>query len=324
MSQDLSAISVVVPVYQCAGRLPAHLDFIATLSQQVRELIWVITESPDGSCSMAKAAASKLGGKILEVPKGLYEAWNTGIATATGEFLYISTVGDFLVQEDGLALLQELMRRTEADVAVSPPRIYPMCPKSLKITKHWPLFVYRDFLRQYAGATIPRHLAILIQILAGASGLTGSCASCLFRAAAIKNRPFPVDHHHYGDTAWLFHYLPEITLAYWPQAVARFEVHGTENCRIIDKRHIYQLATLLAQHLPTDEKEATLGYILALSRVDAIRDPHPKYGWWFYPEAWIQRIKRNRSRSWLQERLRVLACSAPLAQKRPLNSQRAD
>jgi hypothetical protein len=304
MSQDLSAISVVVPVYQCAGRLPAHLDFIATLSQQVRELIWVITESPDGSCSMAKAAASKLGGKILEVPKGLYEAWNTGIATATGEFLYISTVGDFLVQEDGLALLQELMRRTEADVAVSPPRIYPMCPKSLKITKHWPLFVYRDFLRQYAGATIPRHLAILIQILAGASGLTGSCASCLFRAAAIKNRPFPVDHHHYGDTAWLFHYLPEITLAYMPEPLARFEVHNTEIRRTIDKKQIYQLIKSAAQSLAPDEKEAVSQFVEASIRIDAIRDPHPKYGWWFLPEAWWQRHKREMGRSKLRLRLR--------------------
>jgi glycosyltransferase involved in cell wall biosynthesis len=302
MSQDLSAISVVVPVYQCAGRLPAHLDFIATLSQQVRELIWVITESPDGSCSMAKAAASKLGGKILEVPKGLYEAWNAGIAAAAGEFLYISTVGD-VISADGLAALLGLLRKTGADVAFSPPVIYPPSKANLKRTRHWPLFYFEKLLRTHAGKIIPRQKAILMQILAGASGLTGSCASCLFRSSVLKMRPFPLDHHHYGDTAWLYHHLPEVTLAYWPQAVARFEIHSLEIRRIIDRRHIYRLTSLLAQHLPADEKEAVIDYMLSSGQIDAIRDPHPQFGWWLYPAAWIQRIKRNRNRSLLREKL---------------------
>jgi glycosyltransferase involved in cell wall biosynthesis len=295
MSQDLSAISVVVPVYQCAGRLPAHLDFIATLSQQVRELIWVITESPDGSCSMAKAAASKLGGKILEVPKGLYEAWNAGIAAAAGEFLYISTVGD-VISADGLAALLGLLRKTGADVAFSPPVIYPPSKANLKRTRHWPLFYFEKLLRTHAGKIIPRQKAILMQILAGASGLTGSCASCLFRSSVLKMRPFPLDHHHYGDTAWLYHHLPEVTLAYWPQAVARFEIHSLEIRRIIDRRHIYRLTNTLAQHLEEKEKKWVQEMTIAAKQLDLIREPHPRYGWWMYHKAWWYRWTKNKIR----------------------------
>lgn len=304
MSQDLSSISVVVPVYQCVDRLPVHLDFLATLSHKVHELIWVVTESPDGSCRMVKTAASRLGGKILEVPRGLYAAWNTGVATATGEFLYISTVGDFLIRKDGLVLLQELLRKTGADVAVSPPVIHPPARASRKTTCHWPLFAYRDYLKKFAGEIIPKRQAILLQILAGASGLSGSCASCLFRASTIKNRPFPTDHHHYGDTAWLYRYLPEVTLAYLPEPLARFEIHSTEIRRTVDKRQIYQLMISIAKHLSKKEAETIACYVAASTMIDAIRDPHPKYGWWFYPEAWVQRFKRNRCRFSLRKQLR--------------------
>jgi hypothetical protein len=298
----LSSVSVIVPIYQCTERLPRHLEALQPLSGRVHEIVWVITESPDGSDRMAREAAARLGGRILEVPQGLYAAWNAGIAAAAGEFLYISTVGD-VISADGLTALLGLLRKTGADVAFSPPVIYPPSKANLKRTRHWPLFYFEKLLRTHAGKIIPRQKAILMQILAGASGLTGSCASCLFRSSVLKMRPFPLDHHHYGDTAWLYHHLPEVTLAYWPQAVARFEIHSLEIRRIIDRRHICRLATLLAQHLPADEKEAVLDYMLTSGQIDAIRDPHPQYGWWLYPAAWIQRIKRNRNRSLLREKL---------------------
>jgi hypothetical protein len=48
---------------------------------------------------------------------------------------------------------------------------------------------------------LPKEKAFLIQILSGASGLLGSCASCLFRTSFQQSRLFPTEYHHYGDTA---------------------------------------------------------------------------------------------------------------------------
>lgn len=303
LGDPLASLSVMVPVYQCMPRLPRHLESLQSFSERVHEIIWVITESPDGSDRMAREAATRLGGRVLEMPRGLYAAWNAGIAAATGEFLYISTVGD-LISADGLTTLSKLLQKTGADVAVSPPVIYPASKKNHKRSAHWPVFRFADFLKPYAGTVIPRQQAMLMQILSGASGLTGSCASCLFRASVLKSRPFPVDHHHYGDTVWLYRHLHEISLAYWPEKLARFEIHDSEIRRIIDKSRTYDLMGRLGKFLPNTVSNWVDQLILACIKIDMIREPHPKYGWWIFPSAWKFRLQRNKVRSLLSEYLR--------------------
>ena len=300
----LSSVSVVVPVYQCAERLPRHLQSLQAFSGRVHEIVWVITESPDGSDRMAREAAARLGGRILEMPRGLYAAWNAGIAATTGESIYISTVGD-VISADGLTTLLGLLKKTGADVAVSPPVIYPPSKKNLIRSRHWPLFRFADLLRTYAGKVIPKRQAILMQILSGASGLTGSCASCLFRASALKKRPFPLNYHHYGDTAWLYQHLSEIPLAYWPHPVARFEIHDRGISRIIEKQQIYGLMNLLAKHLSQEEKAWTETLTRSCLGLDQIRDPHPRWGWWLFPKAWIQRLTREIALFRLKQQLRI-------------------
>jgi hypothetical protein len=240
---------------------------------------------------------------ILEMPRGLYAAWNAGIAAAAGEFLYISTVGD-VISADGLAALLGLLRKTGADVAVSPPVIYPSSKANLKRTRHWPLFYFEKLLQPHAGKIIPRQQAILMQILSGASGLTGSCASCLFRAPMLQTRPFPLDHHHYGDTAWLFQNLPEISLAYWPDPVARFDLHGQNVDRTVDRKQIYLLIAHLAARLPGPLPAHVAGLVQSADALDQLRDPHPRYGWWFLPHAWALWLQRRRAKTILLEALR--------------------
>jgi len=304
MSSSLSQISVLIPVYQCADLLPAHLDFLTTLSGRVHELIWVITDSPDGSCRMAKAAASKMGGKILEVPRGLYEAWNAGIAHATGEFLYISTVGDFMERHDGLDILLNVLRKTRADLVTSPPIIQAWKKEIRAMTQHWPLFVFEKFMSLYDHHVIPREKAAVLQILSGASGLVGSCASCLFRTSILQKFPFPCEHFHYGDTAWLYLHMPEIAIAYSRIPVARFEVHDLTMHRTIHKGQIYTLMKALGGAFPDSLESHVNELVTANEQIDLIRDPHPRYGWWFSYKAWYFRAIRQRHRRQLQKYLR--------------------
>lgn len=256
------------------------------------EFIWVITESPDGSHEIVRQAAQELGGQVLDVPRGLYQAWNSGIARATGDFICISTVGDTITPE-GLNALSVCIRKSEADVVFSPPAIFPSTQANLKHCRHWTVFVFSKILNQFSGVRIPKEKAILLQILSGASGLLGSCASCLFRASFLQSRPFPTEYHHYGDTAWTFHNLPETTLAFHPNPVARFVIHGAKTPRVVDKGHVYSLSEELATHLPPQLTQIVHHYIQASTQIDKIRDPHPKFGWWWMPNAWHARWKRN-------------------------------
>jgi hypothetical protein len=265
------------------------------LKPMVHELIWVITESPDGSHQLARGAAKELGGKVLEVPRGLYQAWNAGIGATTGEFIYISTVGD-TIQTEGLATLRRTLEETGADMVVSPPLIFPPSRKNIKDTRHWPLFRFASVLASFAGRKLPQKKAVLMQILSEASGLIGSAASCLYRASVLKSRPFPTDHHHYGDTAWLYNFLPEISLGYCPKPLARFVIHSQEVVRVVDKRRIYDLMIALAGVLPSFEQSTVRDLIQANLIIDFIRMPHPKFGWWTNPFAWLKRVQRNSMR----------------------------
>ena len=287
-----SSISVVIPVYQSAERLPEHIESLRRLLPMVHEFIWVITKSPDGSHEVAREAARELGGQVLEVPRGLYQAWNSGIAQATGDFIYISTIGDTITPE-GLNALWHCLRKTAADVVFSPPIISPATGTNLKRSLHWPVFAFSKFLNRFTETRIPTEKAILLQILSGASGLLGSCASCLFRASFLKSRPFPTEYHHYGDTAWTYQNLSEAILAFHPDRVAHFQIHDAETPRTVDKNQIYSLIDQLAIHLPLPLTQTIYTYTLSSFHIDRIRDPHPKFGWWWMPNAWQARWKRN-------------------------------
>jgi hypothetical protein len=268
----------------------------------VHEFIWVITESPDRSHEIAREAAKELGGQILEVPRGLYQAWNFAIARATGDFIYISTIGDTITPQ-GLNALSHCLQKATADVVFSPPAISPPTRDNLHRSKHWPVFRFAPILNRYVGSRLPREKVILMQILSGASGLLGSCASCLFRASFLQGRPFPSDHHHYGDTAWSYQNLPEALLAFHPDTVARFTIHDSNASRTVDKKQIYSLMNSAALHLPKKEHAWVNQLTHASKNIDDIRDPHPKYGWWIFPNAWLFRLVRENSKNKL---LRIL------------------
>jgi len=260
----------------------------------VHEFIWVITESVDGSHITAREAAKELGGQVWEVPRGLYQAWNFAIARATGDFIYISTIGDTITPA-GLNALSICIQKNQADVVFSPPVISPATDANLKRSRHWPVFKFAQILNQHSEDRLPKEKAFLIQILSGASGLLGSCASCLFRTSFLQSRPFPTDHHHYGDTAWTYQHLPEATLSFHPTPVAKFVIHNTESSRTVDKRQIYRLIDQLAIQLNQGLAQIAHKYTRASFYIDRIRDPHPRFGWWTRPSAWKERILRQQS-----------------------------
>jgi len=131
------------------------------------------------------------------------------------------------------------------------------------------------------------------KLLSGANKLLGSCASCLFRTSFLQARPFPTDYHHYGDTAWTYQNLAEAILAFHPDPVAQFQIHDAEAPCIMDKNQIYNLIDQLAIHLPLLLGQIIHTYTLASFHIDRIRYPHPKFGWWWMPDAWQARWKRN-------------------------------
>jgi glycosyltransferase involved in cell wall biosynthesis len=295
---SLLPISIIIPVYQAAPRLKQHLESLESLSGLVHELIWVITKSPDSSCRLAKKAAKKQGGLVIDVPEGLYPAWNAGLAKAKAPFIYISTVGD-VIRPDGLAALLNTLQSTEADVVISPPEMHPVAKETRQAALDWPVFRFASFFHAYEGKKIPAEKAVLMQILSGASSVLGSCASCLFRASVFKAGDFSANHFHYGDTAWAYQHLPSISLTYYPTKVAQFWLEKRKTKRIVDKQQIYQMMKSMSEYLHADQRNMVRLLIDSLQNLDFLRGEKPKACWWLHPSAWVYRWQRQRSRKFL-------------------------
>ena len=293
-------ISLIVPAYECADRLPAHLKTVKQIRPYVREIIWVVTPGQDATLRLIVQAKKKLGGRLLETPRGLYAAWNSGIRHAKHEFTYISTVGEDIAPK-GLIQMSRLLRKHKGDVCFSPPEILPATKKRLRRTRHWPIFRFALCLAQHNRKIVPAQILFGIQVLAGISGLLGSCASCLFRTKVLKLHPFPINFLHYGDTAWFYQNLCRLKFIYISEVFSTFHVHDLSN-REVRKDHLTILLAKLASDFRKLQPSSLLPFLserLIKDRnyLDTLREPHPYRFWWMNPIAWYWRVRRNLTES---------------------------
>jgi len=298
-SGGLADITVLIPVYECADRMDEHRKLMRKLAPLIGEMLWVATRSIDGSHELARQAAKETGGQYLEVPPGLYAAWNAGITKASRRYLYISTVGEEISVE-GLSSMRSLMMQWEADICFSPPRIEPESAPALRATRHWPIFRFERNLRQYRNRVVPVPLLARLQVLSGISCLLGSCASCIFRTAVFHRNPFPVDYGHYGDTVWWHQNLVSAKTIYHSNVISSFHVHDFSQ-RTIRRQDLEQCLEILIfdyqnrfpnSYLPVWARQLQN----SRDRLDNLRGAHPARFWWLDPRAWFWRTRR----SWIQ------------------------
>jgi hypothetical protein len=64
----------------------------------------------------------------------------------------------------------------------------------------------------------------------------------------------------------------------------------------VDKHQVYHLIDELGIQLPLPLTKMTHEYTQTSQQIDKIRDPHPKFGWWWMPAAWVARSQRNISK----------------------------
>lgn len=293
---QLADVSVVVPVFQCAARLPGHLRMLRELAPLVRRVIWVVTQGSDNSHQLARKAALETGGQYLEVPPGLYSAWNEGIRRVETPYLYISTVGEN-ISLAGLRAMRDLLNTRQADLCFSPPVILPANRQTVQRTHHWPVFHYRRILARFDGQLVPIPVLARLQLLSGMSCVLGSCASTLFRRRVLADSPFPADFHYYGDTAWFYKNLTHLRAVFTPDLFSTFYVHDFSSRPVI-QRDLHRCVFFLAEEyeragfgsrLPRQARDLQK----AREHLDHLREPHPFRFWWMVPSAWFWRLRRD-------------------------------
>jgi len=292
-------ITAVVPIFECADRLAAHLTFLKGARPVVSEFVWVVTPGRDESQRLAQEAHRELGGKYLEVPPGLYDAWNAGIRAVATEFTYISTVGES-ASALGLDRLRTTLQTLGADVAFSPP-LLPTQSQARRQLLRWPIFRFQGELKEREGKILSSFLVAKIQAVAGIFSLLGSCASCLFRTAYLQNHPFPSDYYHYGDSAWVYQNYRQAKFVYLKKPWASFSVHGPSG-RIVGARDVERLRFIILQDLKKIPQagraaRALTSLLTATRYLDKNRGRRPIKMWWLNPKLLIARCRRVHAES---------------------------
>lgn len=287
-------ITALIPIFECADRLPAHINFLRISRPIFSDFVWVVTPGRDESHRLAQEAQRELGGKYLVVPPGLYQAWNAGVREICSEFTYISTVGE-TASAEGLGRLRTALQDLEADVAFSPP-LLPEERRARRQLLRWPIFTFRRDLHDRAGKVLSPLFIAKAQAVAGIFSLLGSCASCLFRTDYLQAHPFPTNFFHYGDSAWVYQNFRQAKFVYLKKPLATFAVHGPLG-RTVGSRDVERLRRIILRDLKGNQKAKlairSLSRLCAASRyLDEKRGRCPRRFWWLHWKLLYVRLLR--------------------------------
>ena len=118
MSEPSPTISVIVAVYNGAGTLQRCLDSFARQTYPHKQLIVIDGGSTDGSQGMLAANEAHLFYWESERDRGIYHAWNKGVARATGDWICFIGSDDYLWADDSLEKMAAHLERTPPEIKV--------------------------------------------------------------------------------------------------------------------------------------------------------------------------------------------------------------
>lgn len=339
MKGCLLPIGVVMPTLNARPQLPAHLAQMWTWSDLVEEIVVVDSQSEDGTGEYLRMQLDHPCTRHFSQPRGLYQAWNYGVAQLQGKYTYISTAGDSITRE-GLEHLVETAERFNADVVVSPPR-FVLEPGEQMPFERWPIQETIAQLGLASPALLPRPAAFFYAayhaVEQGLRGLLGSSASNLYRTTTLQQRPFPTDCGHSGDAFWAVRNTLQVALAVTPRECSTFLVHpktwnlGTDDFytklvwrALSEARQVLQEESLRAALTPdADQLQMIAAYLDALhcchqAQVELDGFRAAALPWVLRPLAWQARRRRTAHRRRVADwRARLRAAVAASVQAKP-------
>lgn len=262
-------LSVVLPTYNCAPLIGRHVASMAKWAALADEIVVVDSRSTDGTLDIIRAGLRHPNLRIIERDRGLYDSWNEGIAATTGEWVYVSTVGD-LISEEHLRRLISEGARADADVVVSPQRFVAEDGAPYQGGDFANAEIHDILAGQGVVVLNPAAVCYFAFRRVKPNALLGSWASDLFRGDFLRARPLPTAYGTHGDTAWTLRHSSEMKLCLVPVAGADFCIHAKESCdpppalnHVLSRLYMEESKRLRTQ--PADQLPAGLHSLRILS-----------------------------------------------------------
>jgi len=247
--------------------------------------LWVSSPSDDGTHEFSAKCADWFRGLSLVLPRGLYHAWNQGIARVETPWTYISTVGELILPD----FLDRLVRRgesTRADLVVSAPLL---TPDNLTFSRRWPVRKHRWFLLCWPGRLLPQPFLLYSSLAGGHATMMGSSASNLYRTAFLQENPFPENYGDFGDSALFYRTIGRIRVSFCRGVGTGFKTHEAERAQP-QMSSFRRLVRETRSSLPPFSQKALFHFLAMRTLLTRKRGARPSRGWWLNPPLFWFRI----------------------------------
>lgn len=116
-------ISIIIATYNCSATLQQAIDSIIAQTYKNIELIVIDGGSTDGTVALIEKNSEHIRFWISEPDKGIYSAWNKGLAQSSGSWICFLGADDYFL--DGQVVAQEVehLRHLSTDIQVAYSRI---------------------------------------------------------------------------------------------------------------------------------------------------------------------------------------------------------
>lgn len=112
-------ISIIVAVFDGKATLQQCIDSVAQQTYPNKELIIIDGGSKDGTVDLLRANQGKITYWISEPDRGIYNAWNKGLAEATGEWIYFLGADDYFWDARVLERMVEQLEKFPSNIRVA-------------------------------------------------------------------------------------------------------------------------------------------------------------------------------------------------------------
>ena len=216
-------LGVILPTLNCGRFIEAHIDSMRAWIEKVDEIVVVDSYSDDGTVEIIQDRLLHPRLTIHQRPRGLYQAWNYGIAQLQTKYTYVSTVGDS-ISSYGIDHLLKVAEEHYVDVVVSRPDF--ITEEGLPIKgPTWPVDKIINILGIKEPCPIGTITCLLFQLLTIPDAILGSSASNLYKTDIMKSCPFPTEYGTVGDGAWGIANVFKYRLAVTPEKFTSFRHH---------------------------------------------------------------------------------------------------
>ncbi len=116
---QLPLISIIIAVFNGRNTLQQCIDSFAQQSYPNRELIVIDGGSNDGTVDLLKANSGQISYWVSEPDRGIYSAWNKGLAQAKGEWICFLGSDDYFWDVHALEQMSVALQKLPASVKVA-------------------------------------------------------------------------------------------------------------------------------------------------------------------------------------------------------------